>query len=115
MLNELRLVFLLAAVWASEVVCKRLNVSPIIGQILAGLVVGPALLDVIPYVDALRLLGKLGIMVLVVEAGLTVNLEEIRRFGVRASLAAATGVMAPTLLSFVLYSGALGIDWKVFV
>lgn len=113
LLNELRLVLLLVAVWTTEIACKRLNVSPIIGQIAAGLVVGPALLDLIPYVEAFRLLGKLGVMMLVVESGLTVDLDEVRRFGLRASLAAATGVVIPTLLSFVLYSGVLGTGWKV--
>lgn len=113
LLDELRLILLLLAVWATELGCKRLDVSPIIGQIAAGLVVGPALLDLIPYVEALRLLGKLGVMILVVESGLIVNLDEVRRFGLRASLAAATGVVVPTLLSFALYSGVLGIGWKV--
>lgn len=111
--NELRLVLLLVVVWVTEVVCKRLNISPIIGQILAGLVLGPALLDIIPYVKAFRLLGKVGVMVLVVESGLVVDLDEIRRFGTRASLAAATGVLLPTLLSFAVYSGILGVGWKV--
>lgn len=45
-----------------------MNVSPITGQIAAGLAVGPALLDLIPYVEAFKLLGKLGVMVLVVDA-----------------------------------------------
>lgn len=111
--NELRLVLLLVAVWLTERGCKRLHVSPIIGQILAGLVVGPALLDVIPFVDAFRLLGKIGVMILVVESGLIVDLSEIRRCGSRASLAAITGVILPTVLSFVLYSWILGETWEV--
>lgn len=67
--DELRVVLLLVVVWATELVCKPLNVSPIIGQIVAGVVVGPGLLDVIPHVDAFKLLGKLGVMLLVVESG----------------------------------------------
>lgn len=111
--NELCVVLLLVAVWTTELACKRLNVSPIIGQIAAGLVVGPALLDLVPFIEAFRLLGKLGVMVLVVESGLAVDVGEIRRLGVRASFAAATGVLLPTLLSFALYSGVLGAGWKV--
>lgn len=44
---------------------------------------------------------------------LAVDIQDIRRFGARASLAAATGVLMPTLLSFALYSGVLGAGWKV--
>lgn len=111
--DELSVVLLLLAVWITERGCRRVNASPIIGQIAAGLVVGPALLDVIPFVEAFRLLGKLGVMILVIESGLSVDLHHVRQFGVRASLAAATGVFLPTLLSFALYSGVLGAGWKV--
>lgn len=46
---------------------------------------------------------------------LAVDLEDIRRFGARASVAAATGVLMPTLLTFALYSGVLGAGWKVIL
>lgn len=67
--NELRVVLLLCVVWLMEAACTRINVSPIIGQITGGLMVGPALLDLIPHVEAFKLLGKLGVMILVVESG----------------------------------------------
>lgn len=87
--------------------------NPCTVAIRAGLVVGPALLDVIPFVEAFRLLGRLGVMILVIESGLAVDVASIRRFGLRASLAAATGVILPTLISFALYAGALRSGWKV--
>lgn len=67
--NELRIVLLLFAVWMTELACARAAISPIIGQIAAGVVVGPALFDLVPHVEALKLLGKLGVMLLVVESG----------------------------------------------
>lgn len=67
--DELRLVLLLFVVWITELACARAAVSPIIGQIAAGVVVGPGLLDLIPHVEALQLLGKLGVMLLVIESG----------------------------------------------
>lgn len=47
------------------------------------------------------------------ECRLAVDIQDIYRFGPRASIAAATGVLTPTLLSFALYSGVLGAGWKV--
>lgn len=67
--NELQVVLLVFGVWMMEMGCSRINVSPIIGQVAAGLVLGPALLDLVPYVEAFQLLGKLGVMILVVESG----------------------------------------------
>lgn len=67
----------------------------------------------IPFVEAFRLMGKLGVMILVIESGLAVDVAGIRRSGLRASLAAATGVILPTVISFALYAGALRSGWKV--
>lgn len=67
--NELRLVLLLFVVWITELACSRAAISPIIGQITAGVVVGPGLFDLVPHVEALKLLGKLGVMLIVTEAG----------------------------------------------
>ncbi|CAN0004337.1 unnamed protein product [Laminaria digitata] len=111
--HELTVVLLLFVVWASEMACKRVNVSPIIGQIAAGLVLGPALLDLFPHAEVFSLLGKLGVMIIVIESGLTVDVLELRQIGSRASLAGATGVLFPTFLSFAVFAGALGGDWKV--
>lgn len=39
---------------------RVLRVSPLLGQVVAGILVGPALADIVPFADALKLLGKLG-------------------------------------------------------
>lgn len=111
--SELHVVLLLFIVWLSELACKRVNVSPIIGQIGAGLVIGPALLDLFAHVEVFRLLGKLGVMIVVIESGLTVDVRVLRKVGTRAFLVGVTGVILPTVISFALYAGLLDADWKV--
>ena len=111
--NELHVVLLLFIVWSSELACKHVNVSPIIGQIAAGLVIGPALLDLFAHVGVFRLLGKLGVMIFVIESGLTVDVRVLRKVGTRAFLVGVTGVILPTVISFVLYAGLLSAYWKV--
>lgn len=110
---ELHVVLLLVVLWTAERLCKRAGVSPIIGQIAAGLIVGPALFDLFTHVGVFRLLGKLGVMIVVVESGLSVDVRELRKLGTRAFLAGTAGVLLPTLISFALYAGVLGADWKV--
>lgn len=39
---------------------RFLQASPLLGQVVAGVVAGPALLDVIPYTAAFKFIGKLG-------------------------------------------------------
>ena len=50
-LEILQVVAFLVAVWFSGRVCRAIGVSPILGEILAGVVMGPHVLDVVPYED----------------------------------------------------------------
>ena len=61
LVDEFSLILLFVVIWAFEIIfLNGLRASPLIGQILAGILLGPALLDIVPFVDALRLLGKIG-------------------------------------------------------
>lgn len=54
-------VALLCGVWLTEKLFeRRLGMSPILGQLCAGVLLGPPLANAVPFVPALRLIGKLG-------------------------------------------------------
>jgi Kef-type K+ transport system membrane component KefB len=88
------LVVLLAAKAAAEV-SERIGVPPVVGEILAGILVGPSMLDFVGQDDVLRVLGELGVILLLLEVGMEMDLRELRAVG-RASLSVATvGVIVP--------------------
>jgi Kef-type K+ transport system membrane component KefB len=88
------LVVLLAAKAAAEV-SERVGVPPVVGEILAGVLVGPSMLDIVGQDDVLRVLGELGVILLLLEVGMEMDLGELRAVG-RASLSVATvGVAVP--------------------
>ncbi len=69
--NELALVGFLFSVWLSEVVCEKVfNVSPLLGQVTVGIILGPSLLDMVPQVEGLMLLGNIGLYCIVIESAL---------------------------------------------
>eukprot|EP00965_Chrysotila_dentata_P055655 1846333-Pleurochrysis_carterae.AAC.1 len=49
--------------------------APYVGEVLVGMVMGPGLLNLIPHPSAVMLWGEVGLMLLVVEAGLDVDLQ----------------------------------------
>lgn len=60
LLEELKIALLFWSIYVSDKLFgQALGVSPIIGQILIGMVLGPAVLDIVPFVDAFRVLGKM--------------------------------------------------------
>ena len=61
LLEELEAVLFLSSIWAFEVFFSRvLGASPLLGQMLCGIILGPALLNIVPFVDAFIFLGRLG-------------------------------------------------------
>ncbi len=88
------LIVLLAAKAAAEV-SERVGVPPVVGEILAGILVGPSVLGIVGQDDVLRVLGELGVILLLLEVGMEMDLGELRSVG-RASLSVATiGVVVP--------------------
>jgi Kef-type K+ transport system membrane component KefB len=92
------LIVLVAAKVAAEL-AERIGIPPVIGEIAAGILIGPSLLGWVGADDqVLRTLGEIGVILLLLEVGMGMNLSELGRVG-RASFTVATvGVVAPLVL-----------------
>ena len=82
--------------------CERIQLSPILGQIIVGVVVGPSVLGLIEYDHAIRLLAELGIVILIFVVGLQTRVQELREVGRQAASAAGGGVLLPFALGMLL-------------
>jgi Kef-type K+ transport system membrane component KefB len=83
---------------------ERLGQPGIVGEILAGVLVGPHVLGWMAPNDTLALLSELGVMFLLFRVGLEVRASDLLRVGGTATLAAALGVIAPFLLGWAILS-----------
>ena len=98
--GELPLVVLLSSTYVLDKTFEHiLGVSPILGNLSAGFLVGPAVLNLVAYPGAYTLIGKAGIMLFVVESGFQVDKASVQRLGGYAFIAASVGVFGPVLLS----------------
>src|SRR4051812_32361704 len=102
------LVVLVAAKVAAEV-SERVGVPAVVGEILAGIIVGPSLLDLVGQDEVLRVLGQLGVILLLLEVGLEMDLRELGAVG-RASLSVATVGVALPFLAGIPVGLAFGMD-----
>ena len=82
---------------------KRIGVPEVVGQIVAGLVFGPALLGVIQETDFLETMAEVGVMMIMFEAGLNTDLKEMKKTGVKAAVIALVGVLVPMAMGCALY------------
>jgi Kef-type K+ transport system membrane component KefB len=72
----------------------KLRQPALVGEILAGALIGPGVLGWITPNDTLRALSDLGVMFLLFDAGLQVRASDLLRVGGTATLVAALGVVA---------------------
>jgi Kef-type K+ transport system membrane component KefB len=100
------LAIVIAAAKGAGWLSLRLGQPAVLGELLAGVVIGPSLLDLMrrpPFAaEALShgvfLLANLGVILLMFIAGLETDLDQMRRVGRVAVAAGAAGVVVPLLL-----------------
>src|SRR3954447_2245753 len=83
-------------------VCERFKQPGIIGEILAGVIVGPALLGWISPNDTLHTLSELGVMFLLFRVGLETKASELMQVGLTATAVAASGVVLPLVAGYTI-------------
>ena len=81
---------------------ERLNQSGLVGQIVAGIIIGPGVLHWLEPTDFLAALAELGVLFLLFRVGLEVKPSELLRVGRTALLVGVLGVAAPFLAGFAL-------------
>lgn len=87
-------IVLLAAKLAAELF-ERLRQPAVVGEIIAGIVIGPALLNLVQPTDVLEALAEVGVIFLLFTVGLETRPSDIFRVGGTATLVAILGVVVP--------------------
>ena len=76
----------------------------LVGKIFAGFFLGPPLADFVPYPEALVLVGEIGLIMLLLEAGVELDVAQLRETGLRAMAIGVTGTMLLLLVG-------MGLGW----
>ena len=89
----------LAAKVAGEAM-ERVGQTAVLGELLAGLFIGPGVLGLVHESPALHALAELGVLILLFEVGLESDLGELLRAGLQATLVALVGVVVPFAVGY---------------
>ncbi|EJK71487.1 hypothetical protein THAOC_07066, partial [Thalassiosira oceanica] len=88
------LIFLLVATVAG-VISSKLGMPALTGEIFTGFLLGPPLADFVPYPEALVLIGEIGLITLLLEAGIELDVAQLRETGAKALAIGLTGTVLP--------------------
>lgn len=85
---------------------KKLHMPQVAGTLLAGLILGPAVLNIIQGSDLLSQLSEIGVIVIMFTAGLETDIRELKHAGKTGFVIACCGVLIPLICGF-------GLAWTV--
>jgi Kef-type K+ transport system membrane component KefB/Trk K+ transport system NAD-binding subunit len=105
----LDLLILLAAIWLVAVTLRPLGLPTVMGELIVGVVVGPAVFGLIEPSAAIQLLAEIGIFFLMFHAGLETQPGQFYDALKRSMGVAVVGAVVPFGLSFAVAS-ACGLD-----
>ena len=89
------LAVILVAAKIGDEIFKRIGQPAIVGEILAGLIVGPAVIGVVEPSEVLDVFAELGVVFLLFWVGLETRLHEMREVGATAAKVGIAGVAIP--------------------
>ena len=78
-----------------------LGAPSVIGELLAGVIIGPSFLGWIEPNQVLKLLAEIGIILLLFEVGLKTDGKKLLHSGVQSAVVALTGFIFPMLFGFI--------------
>jgi len=99
LLFDLMLILLAARIFAE--IAVRLEIPPVIGEITAGIVLGPSLFGLLEVNQTVRMLGEIGIILLLFEVGLQTDGSRLLRTGGRSLITAMGGFVLPFILGYI--------------
>ncbi len=107
----LLIILLTARIFAELAV--RLQAPSVIGELLAGVVLGPSLLGWLEPLQAIKLMAEIGIILLLFEVGLDTDIRRLVRTGGKSVTVAIVGFLLPMLLGFALGYWVFGLSLLV--
>ena len=90
-------------------VARKCKAPQVVGEILAGLLIGPCLLNLVQISDTISVFAEIGVVLLMFSTGLGTNLKELLRAGPIATLVACIGVFVPLVGGTLLYGAFFGL------
>ncbi len=100
--RDLAIIFIFAK--AFGLLARKLKAPQVVGEIVAGLVLGPSMLGLVKLNDFMSICAEIGVILLMFSAGLGTNLKELMKTGPKALAIACAGVFVPLAGGTLLYS-----------
>jgi Kef-type K+ transport system membrane component KefB len=84
---------------------ERIGQTAVLGELLAGVIIGPGVLGLVHESQVIHALAELGVLILLFDVGLESDLDDLLGAGLQATLVALVGVTVPYVVGYsIMYS-----------
>ena len=90
------------------IIARKLHAPEVVGEIIAGLILGPAVIGIVNQSDFINKMAEIGVIMLMFEAGLTTDMKKLKATGLKATAIACAGVFVPIILGVILFMSFYG-------
>lgn len=98
----IQLVLILLSARLFGEVAAYFQIPSVIGELIAGIVIGPSILGLVEISNPIHLLAQIGIILLLFEVGIETDIGHLSSAGVKALIVAVGGVVLPFILGFLI-------------
>jgi Kef-type K+ transport system membrane component KefB len=99
--STLNLLLVMVIIWTAGVICRKIKQPALLGELLAGIILGPALFNIIQPDDTLKVLSDLGVFFLMFYAGLETDPGHLKKYRRLAFQVGAGGYVFPFVMGYV--------------
>lgn len=92
------------------ILARKCKAPQVVGEIIAGLLIGPSVLGLVDQTDFILKMAEVGVVLLMFSAGLGTDLKELMKTGPIAFLIACCGVFVPLVSGALIYMAYYGIS-----
>ena len=97
------LAIIIVAAKAFGLLARKLKAPQVAGEIVAGLLIGPTLFNIVKADDFLSGMAEVGVILLMFSAGLETDIDKLKKSGIKATILACSGVAIPLVLGTLMY------------
>ncbi|MBO3424316.1 cation:proton antiporter [Clostridium perfringens] len=98
------LALILISIKLFGLITKKVRMPQVVGALVAGVILGPAVLNVLSETEFIQKLAELGVIVLMFTAGLETDINQLKKTGKASFIIAVLGVIIPLAGGFFIAS-----------
>ncbi|MCR5419882.1 MAG: cation:proton antiporter [Lachnospiraceae bacterium] len=100
-LRSLAIIIISAKIFG--LLARKVKAPQVAGEIIAGLLIGPSLFNLVSENDFLAGMAEIGVILLMFSAGLETDIDKLKKSGGKATVIAIIGVFIPLIFGTILY------------